>query len=83
MNFSYMVRPPTDLSKKNIALNWGPLCQVGFDTIKITLTKSPIFILPDPNEPYVLFTDSSKHSWSGVPTQERITNINGKDMKSF
>ena len=40
-------------------------------------------MFPDPNEPYILFTDASKHSWFGVLTQECITTIKGKDTKSF
>ena len=40
-------------------------------------------MFPKPNEPCVLFTDVSKHSWSRVLTQECITIITGKDTKSF
>ena len=50
---------------------------------KEVLTNSPILMLPYPNEPYILFTDASKHSCSGVFTQKYITTIKGKDTKSF
>ena len=29
----------------------------------------PILQYPDPNRPYVLFTDASKYGWAGVLTQ--------------
>ena len=35
------------------------------------------------NELYVLSTDTSKHSLSGVLTQEWVTAIKGKDIRSF
>ena len=44
-----MVRPFKDLTKKNTPFNWKHLCQVNFDTIKTTLTNSPIVIFLDPN----------------------------------
>ena len=56
---------------------------MSFDTIKIALTNHAILIFPDSEEPYVFFTDASKHSWSGYLWQERIMNINDKDLKSF
>ena len=54
---------------------------MSFDTIKIALTNSPILILPDLNEPFLLFTYALKHSLLGVLTQERTTNINDLDIK--
>ena len=53
------------------------------DTIKATLTNSPIWILPDPSDPYIFFTDASRHSWLEVLTQEQITSVKDKDFKSF
>ena len=67
-NFSDIGRSLTELIMKNTYFNWSPLCQASFDTIKSALAKSPIFVLPDPNQPYVLFKDASKHRWYGVFT---------------
>ena len=33
----------------------------------------PILTYPDPNLPYVLFTDASKYTWACVLTQEKDT----------
>ena len=59
-------KPLTELTKKNLTSSWSNLCQQSLDTIKAALTNGPILIFPDPNEPYVLFTDASRHRWSGV-----------------
>ena len=48
------------------------------------MTKSrshwQIPVFPDPNQPYVLYTDDSKHSCHGVRTLDRITKVKGKDV---
>ena len=41
----------------------------------------PILTYPDPNHPYVLFTDASKYAWACVLTQEKIHQIEGKEVK--
>ena len=40
-----------------------------------------ILMYPDPNYPYVLFTDTSKYAWACVLTQEKIHQIEGKEVK--
>ena len=40
---------------------------------KTSLMTEPILTYPDPNLPYVLFTDASKYAWACVLTQEKIT----------
>ena len=41
----------------------------------------PILKYPDPNYPYVLFTDASKYAWACVLTQEKIHHREGKEVK--
>ena len=41
----------------------------------------PILAYPDPNLPYVLFTDASKYAWACVLTQERTHLVKGKEVK--
>ena len=41
----------------------------------------PILTYPDPNLPYVLFTDASKYAWACVLTQEKTHMIEGKEIK--
>ena len=41
----------------------------------------PILTYPDPNIPYVLFTDASKYAWACVLTQEKTHMVEGKEIK--
>ena len=41
----------------------------------------PILTYPDPNHPYVLFTDASKYAWACVLTQEKTHTSEGKEIK--
>ena len=41
----------------------------------------PILTYPDPNLPYVLFTDASKYAWACVLTQEKTHKIEEKEVK--
>ena len=59
-NLSNIVRPFTDLIRKNIPFNRSPGCQVSSDTTKIGLTKNPVMIFSDLNKQYSLFTGASK-----------------------
>ena len=50
---------------------WTQLCQESFELLKTSLMTEPILSYPDPNLPYVLFTDASKYAWACVLTQEK------------
>ena len=41
----------------------------------------PILTYPDPNLPYVLFTDASKYAWACVLTQKKTHKIEEKEVK--
>ena len=41
--------------------------------LKASLMTEPILTYPDPNLPYVLFTDTSKYAWACVLTQRENT----------
>ena len=41
----------------------------------------PMLTYPDPNLPYVLFTDASKYAWACVLTQEKTHEFEGKETK--
>ena len=45
------------------------------------IIQEPILVYPDPNKPYVLFTDVSKYAWSCILTQEYTHIIEGKEKK--
>ena len=77
--FSSVVSSSTPLTKKNVPFAWTAACQTALNTIKHTITNSPVLIYPDPNKQYHLFTDASHNMWSGVLTPAReILKENGK-----
>ena len=76
-----MARPLTNLTKKDIPFEWTPECQLTFQLLKDLLLAEPILKYPDPNKPYVLYTDASKYAWSCVLTQEYEHEIEGKIKK--
>ena len=69
------------LTRKNIPFEWTPICQESFELLKSCLMTEPILKYLDPDYPYVLFTDASKYAWACVLTQEKIHQIEGKEVK--
>ena len=45
--------------------------------LKSFLLKEPVLKYPDPDQPYVLYTDASKYAWAGVLTQAHIHVVDG------
>ena len=66
------------MTKKDIKFEWTKQCQQTFEMLKELLMKEPILKYPDPEKPYVLFTDASKNAWACVLTQSYLSEIEGK-----
>ena len=64
--FSDVARPLNALTRKNVEFEWTPKCQESFELLKTSLMTDPILTYPDPNLPYVLFTDASKYAWACI-----------------
>ena len=79
--FSDLTRPLNVLTRKVVPFEWTPICQESFELLKTSLMTEPILTYPDPNHPYVLFTDASKYAWACVLTQEKTHQIEGKEVK--
>ena len=79
--FSDLAQPLNALTRKNVAFKWTPVCQESFELLKTSLMTEPILTYPDPNLPYVLFTDASKYAWACVLTQEKIHIMEEKEVK--
>ena len=71
--FTDIARPLNFLTRKGVEFEWTDICQHNLDLLKNALTTEPILFYPDPNKPYVFFTDASKYAWSCVLTQEHPT----------
>ena len=68
------------LTQKNIEFEWTQVCQESFELLKTSLMTEPILTYPDPNLPYVLFTDASKYTWVCVLAQEKTHVTEGKEI---
>ena len=79
--FADLARPLNVLTRKDVEFEWTEVCQQSFDLLKSKLLESPILQYPDPNKPYILFTDASKYAWSCVLTQEYTHILEGKERK--
>ena len=79
--FSDLARPLNALTRKDVPFEWTPICQESFKLLKASLMTEPISTYPDPNLPYVLFTDASKYAWACVLTQEETYLIERKEVK--
>ena len=74
-------RPLNALMRKDVEFEWTPMCQESFKLLKTSLMTHPILTYPDPNLPYLLFTDASKYAWACVLTQEKTHMLEGKEIK--
>ena len=79
-HFADLARPLNVLTCKDTEFVWTGVCQRSFDLLKSKLTEKPILVYPDPNRPYILFTDASKYAWSCMLTQEYTHEVNGKKV---
>ena len=68
-NFSGIVRPHTQLTKKNQPFEWGWMQQKAFDTLKEAFTTAPVLQHFDDNRPIVVETDSTNLVSAGVLSQ--------------
>ena len=79
--FSDLTRPLNALTRKDVEFEWTLMCQESFELLKTSLMADPILTYPDPNLPYVLFTDASKYAWACVLTQEKTHIFGEKETK--
>ena len=79
--FSDIARPLTNLTKQDTDFVWTKECQKHFELLKEFLLKEPVLKYPDPNKPYIMYTDASKYGWAGVLTQEYEYDEDGKIKK--
>ena len=79
--FSDLAQPLNALTRKGVEFECTPIYQESFELLKANLMTEPILTYPDPNLPYVLFTDASKYVWACVLTQENTHIFEEKEVK--
>ena len=63
--FADITLPITSLLKKNTPFVWSNKCQLALNYLKVIFCNKPKLQLPDPNKPYILFTEASNNAYSG------------------
>lgn len=64
-----MALPLTKLTGKGKAFIWDAQCEESFIELKKRLTSAPVLVLPNPEEPFVVYCDASKMGLGGVLMQ--------------
>ena len=72
-NYSAIVRPLLDLTKKGSIFKWEPCHQEAFDKIRAIMCKAPVLLQPDFNKKFYLQTDASAYGMGAVLSQEGET----------
>jgi hypothetical protein len=70
-DFSNIVAPLNELTKKGVPFSWGTRQENDFDMLKDKLTHAPLLQLPDFNKTFGLECDASGIGLGGVFLQER------------
>jgi len=68
-DFSLVLAPILNLTKKNVKWNWTPECQKSFNKLKECLISAPILTVPDFERTFHLQTDASSYGLGAVLTQ--------------
>ncbi|GFV95847.1 retrovirus-related Pol polyprotein from transposon 297 [Trichonephila clavipes] len=72
-NFSDIVRPLSNLSKKSTAWKWSEIKQQAFQRLKQCLITPPILRQVDPKKPFIIRTDVSSYALGAVLLQGEST----------
>ncbi|KAF8087919.1 hypothetical protein N665_0561s0002 [Sinapis alba] len=56
---SSIAQPMTKLTGKDVKFAWSEECERSFSALKDMLTSAPVLVLPEADQPYVVYTDAS------------------------
>ena len=70
-NFSKVVKPLTELLKKDKKFEWSPQCEHSFQELKRRLTSAPILVPPDFTKDFVIYCDASRQGLGCILMQDR------------
>ncbi|CAA7037685.1 unnamed protein product [Microthlaspi erraticum] len=68
--FATMAQPMTKLTGKDVPFVWSAECEESFSQLKEMLTTTPVLALPEPQKPYMVYTDASGIGLGCVLMQE-------------
>lgn len=68
-NFSTLMSPLTNLTRKNVKFRWDDECENAFHTVKDHLIRAPVLSCPDFEKPFTIQCDASDYGLGAVLTQ--------------
>ncbi|XP_038902394.1 uncharacterized mitochondrial protein AtMg00860-like [Benincasa hispida] len=68
-DFSRIVAPLTQLTRKGALFVWNEACENSFQDLKQKLVSAPVLIVPDESGGFVIYSDVSKKRLGGVLMQ--------------
>ena len=68
-NYSGIVRPMTQLTRKDVPFEWSPKCQAAFDSLKSAFTSAPILAHFQPEHQIIVETDASDYAVAAILSQ--------------
>jgi hypothetical protein len=68
--YSMIIKPLTELTKKDRNFEWTSSCQNVFDHLKKCFLSEPVLRIPDPEQPFFLETDASTFATGAVLMQK-------------
>ena len=72
-DFSRLAAPMTRLTWKEVKFDWDDRCEEAFQELKRRLTSTPILIVPDRRQGYIVYCDASSSGLGCVLIQsERV-----------
>ncbi|WVZ89222.1 hypothetical protein U9M48_035650 [Paspalum notatum var. saurae] len=69
-DFSKTAKAMTSLTKKNAKYSWSPNCEEAFQSLKKSLTTTPVLAQPDVTKPFEVYCDASSNGLGCVLMQE-------------
>jgi hypothetical protein len=82
LNFSKIVKPVTELLKKESKYVWSDACDEAFKLLKKLLTTSPVLAQPDTDKPFNVNCDASGTGLGGVLIQEgRVISYSSRQLR--
>ena len=85
--YAQVAKPLTEMTRHENAedFRWGPTQQEAFEKLKEMLISAPLLAYPDPNLPYILYTDASRLAVGYVLCQkqgevEKVICYGGKQL---
>ena len=70
-DFAIVAQPLYDLTRPRKKFEWTFACQVAFEEVKKRLMSAPVLAMPNPNLPYMLYTDASDLGMGAVLCQQQ------------